>query len=70
MNIQQKLIDLTGDRSWHFVSGPESGNGVDYWLANFDGDEAYANDDQGYITISVNGEPIWNNECEFIYSPS
>lgn len=66
MNIQDKLIELTGDKSWQHTDGPNSGTGVDYWLVNDKGDEAYANDDQGYVTISINGEPVWNNENECI----
>lgn len=66
MNIQQKLAELAQDPSWRLIDGPSSGTGVDYWLVNDKGDEAYANDDQGYITISINGEPVWNNEHELI----
>jgi hypothetical protein len=66
MDILKKLKTITGNRTWKFTDGPDSGMGTDYWFADDADNEAYANNDQGYITISVNGQPIWNNEHEFV----
>lgn len=64
MNFQQKLSELSQDSSWRPDNGLASGNGVGYWFVNDKCDEAYVNDDQGYITIFINGKPVWNNENE------
>lgn len=64
MNVRDKLVGLTGDTSWEYADGPESGCGIDYWFVNSKGHEAYANNDNDYITISINGSPKWNNEAE------
>ena len=53
MNIQKKLEELTGQK-WQVANGPNSGSGVDFWFINQQGEEAWANYDQGYVTISVN----------------
>lgn len=66
MDIQQKVIELTGDNSWKHTNGPDSGHGVDYWLENNSRSEAYANDDEGYVTIAIDGQPVWDNEYSFI----
>lgn len=45
--------DTTADM-WEAIDGPDSRCGVDYWFRNrLTGEEAYVNDDQGAITVSV-----------------
>lgn len=50
---------LTGD--WEDLDGPDSRVGVDYWYRNRkSGTEAYLNLDQDYLTISVDGERLYD----------
>lgn len=56
MSILAKVAEMTGtaEADWQFIDGPESGCGVDYWCYNkVTGQEVYANDDQGHITMEV-----------------
>lgn len=66
MNILKLLRRITNNNTWSFTDGPDSGMGTDYWFADSADNEAYANNDQGYITISVNGVPIWDNADKFM----
>jgi hypothetical protein len=54
--VRKAIADETGTRSqdWKPILGPESGVGVEYWYQH-EGDlmEAYACDDQGHISISI-----------------
>ena len=59
MDILATLCDLTDDKTWYHVNGPDSGTGVDYWFENDAKSSAYANNDQGFIVISVDGENIF-----------
>lgn len=44
----------TKQKDWELINGPESGCGVDYWLRHKKtGQQAYANDDQGYVSVEV-----------------
>ena len=60
--ILQILATLTDTKAddWEIIDGPDSGCGIDYWLRHEkSGREAYANLDQEYLTISVNGECVY-----------
>jgi len=57
------LASVTGTRTrdWEPMAGPDGHVGVDYWYRHCKtGQEAYVNFDQGHLTISVDGEPIYN----------
>lgn len=49
------LRDITGDATWREIDGPASRCGQDYWYRSRDGVEAYINEDQGHLTVEVNG---------------
>ena len=62
-SILQKLAILTYTREddWEALDGPDSGVGVDYWFRHrTTGAEAYANLDQDHLTISVEGERVFD----------
>jgi len=62
-SILQKLAVLTHthEGDWEDVNGPDSGVGVDYWFRHrTTGAEAYANLDQDHLTISVEGDRVFN----------
>ena len=61
MDIIRKLEKLTGIKGWSFTDGPDTGCGVEYYLVSGK-HEAYVNNDQGSITISVDGECIFSGE--------
>ena len=43
------------------INGPDSGVGVDYWFKHrTTGAEAYANLDQDHLTISVEGDRVFD----------
>ena len=47
------------------LDGPDSGVGVDYWYRHrTTGSEAYLNADQDHLTISVDGERVYNGHRE------
>jgi hypothetical protein len=58
LNLLAKLTD-TQPAVWEPMVGPDSRCGVDYWYRHPSGQEAYINDDQGHITISVEGEKVF-----------
>ena len=44
---------------WVAIDGPDSRCGVDYFFVNRrSGREAYANDDQGFITVTIEDEVV------------
>jgi hypothetical protein len=56
MSIQSKLADKTetSPNDWTEIEGPSSGVGSESWWTNDRaGLEAYACDDQGYLTIQI-----------------
>ena len=60
------LASVTGTRlrDWQSLDGPDSRVGVDYWFRNRKtGQEAYLNLDQDHLTISVDGEPVYNGNA-------
>ena len=60
------LASVTGTRArdWQSLDGPDSRVGVDYWYRNRKrGQEAYLNLDQDYLTISVNGERVYDGNA-------
>lgn len=60
MGLMDVLAAVTQRADWELINGPDSGTGVDYWLVNGDGEEANVNDDQGFVSIAVNGETVWS----------
>ncbi len=57
------LASVTGtvDSEWEVLAGPDSGAGVDFWYRHGpSGKEAYLNRDQDHLTISVNGEKLYD----------
>ena len=45
------------------LDGPDSGVGIDYWYRHRgSGAEAYLNRDQDHLTISVDGEKLYDAE--------
>lgn len=61
MDFIQILTSQTGT-VWSEIDGPDSGVGVDHYFADDKGNEAYANVDQGYYTLSVNDETFATGE--------
>ena len=65
-NFIKLLNEHTTGSNWHEVQGPSSGCGLDYWYEGRDGDgniiEAYINVDQGYCTVSVDEETIFEGD--------
>lgn len=58
-SITKAVAEYTGTRArdWELIGGPDSRCGVDYWLRHkTTKQEAYANDDQGYISVSLSEE--------------
>lgn len=54
--VRKMIAAETGTLSqdWKPIVGPESGVGVEYWYVHEgDGMEAYACDDQGHLSISI-----------------
>lgn len=69
MNYVRKLKKLTGMTGWSFTDGPDTKCGEDLYLitscetdGTYADHEAYINIDQGFVTISVDGEKIWEGE--------
>ena len=63
MMKEQQLAFLTHthEDDWEDLDGPDSGVGVDYWFRHrTTGAEAYANLDQDHLTISVEGERVFD----------
>lgn len=58
------LAALTGThaKAWKSQGGPDTRCGVDYYYAHSSGKEAYINVDQGYFTVSVDGETIFSGD--------
>ncbi len=61
MCISDILEELVGGK-WEEVDGPDSGCGIDMWFQNENLDEIYVNDDQGFLTISMDGNTIWTGD--------
>ena len=48
---------------WEDLDGPDSSVGVDYWYSHRgSGAEAYLNCDQDHLTISVDGDKLYDAE--------
>ena len=61
----ETLASVTGtlEADWENLDGPDSGVGVDYWYRHAPtGKEAYLNLDQDHLTVSVDGETLYNAE--------
>jgi len=59
MDYAKKLQQLTGIKNWVIIDGPDTQCGVDYYFKSGK-HEAYINNDQGSINISVDGEHIFS----------
>ncbi len=60
--VVEILASVTGSQvdDWEDLDGPDSGVGVDFWFRHrTTGVEAYANLDQDHVTISVDGERVF-----------
>jgi hypothetical protein len=56
-------VTHTSADDWESLDGPDSGVGVDYWYRHRgSGAEAYLNRDQDHLTISVDGEKLYDAE--------
>ena len=56
-------VTHTSADGWESLDGPDSGVGVDYWYRHRGtGKEAYLNLDQDHLTISVDGENLYDAE--------
>jgi len=54
-----KLLEkVTGKKNWKEINGPDSGCGLDYWYKSGKC-EAYINLDQGWITVSIDDEVVF-----------
>lgn len=56
-------VTNTSAADWEDMAGPDSGVGVDYWYRHRrSGAEAYLNLDQDHLTMSVDGEKLYDAE--------
>jgi hypothetical protein len=56
-------VTHTSADDWESLDGPDSGVGVDYWYRHRGtAKEAYLNRDQDHLTISVDGEKLYDAE--------
>ncbi len=55
MNYIQKLEEVTGIKGWISQDGPQSRCGLDFFFQQGKNNHAYINNDQGFVTILVNG---------------
>jgi hypothetical protein len=56
-------VTHTSAEDWESLDGPDSGVGVDYWYRHRGtGKEAYLNRDQEHLTISVDGDKLYDAE--------
>jgi len=55
-NFRIFLIKMTGDDSWEESDGYDTGVGLDYYYENDDGQVAYINVDQDYMTLNIDGD--------------
>jgi hypothetical protein len=64
LDLAGLLAELTGTdpSAWEEVEGPESGCGLDYWYCHAMSGEAYVNVDQTCITVSIEGEKIYEGD--------
>lgn len=59
------FISLLEDETftkWTETNGPDSGHGIDRYFVDDDNNEAYANEDQDYWTLSLNGDVIASSD--------
>lgn len=61
MSHDEMLTKLFGGK-WEEIDGPDSGVGIDHWFRNEQGEEAYINDDQSFLTIQKDGETVWSGD--------
>lgn len=57
------LEKITGIGGWKEMIGPDSRTGVDYWYGSGE-HEAYINVDQGFVTVSVDHEIVFEGDAE------
>lgn len=55
-NFRIFLLKMTGDDSWEESDGYDTGVGLDYYYENDDGQVAYINVDQDYMTLNIDGD--------------
>lgn len=58
MNCLNILYVITGKNNWEESDGLQTGVGAEYWFKSGE-DEAYICNDQGYVTITLNGETVF-----------
>lgn len=59
-----KILNAHTDTHWKQVDGPDTRCGIDYYFEDDDGNEAYANVDQVFWSLSVNGELLDAGELQ------
>ena len=70
MNNIEILEQLTSIKSWRAIDGPASRCGMDFWYQSRETNEAgayveaYLNNDQGYLTVTVDGDTIFSGMRE------
>ena len=56
-------VTNTSIDDWEVLDGPDSGVGVDYWYRHrHSGAEAYLNRDQDHLTVTVDGDKVFDSE--------
>jgi hypothetical protein len=62
LEVLASVTDTSAD-DWESLDGPDSGVGIDYWYRHRgSGAEAYLNRDQDHLTISVDGQKLYDSE--------
>ena len=62
-NFSACLKKITGIDGWKAATGPDSRVGVDYWY-RAEKHDAYINIDQGAMTISVDGDVVFEGSAD------
>jgi hypothetical protein len=62
VDLGKILEDVTGVSGWVWVDGPDTRCGIDYWFEGPDGQLASVSIDQGAMTVSVDGEVIFETD--------
>ncbi len=72
LNLSKLLEENTIYKGWEEADGPETGVGIDYWFECTDEDgkihSAYINVDQTDISVSVDGDVVWQGDSSEVQS--